>query len=67
MEKALAYAISVGIIGFGAWVLVAGLSSSVPAFWACALIPIAIGLWSACGERLKDVVPMDLTATERHS
>jgi len=50
MEKALAYAISVGIIGFGAWVLVAGLSSSVPAFWACALIPIAIGLWSACGD-----------------
>jgi hypothetical protein len=50
MEKALAYVISVGIVGFGAWVLVAGLSSSAPAFFACiALIPIAIGLVSAFG------------------
>jgi hypothetical protein len=51
VENALAYAISVGIVGFGAWVLVAGLYSSTPAFWVCgALVPIAIGLWSACGD-----------------
>jgi hypothetical protein len=51
MERALAYTISVGIIGFGAWILIAGLSSSAPALWACAaLIPIAIGLLSAFGE-----------------
>jgi len=51
MEKVLAYVISAGIIGFGAWIFVAGLSSGAPALWACvALIPIAIGLLSALGE-----------------
>ncbi|TYL99193.1 hypothetical protein FXB40_03545 [Bradyrhizobium rifense] len=50
MGKAAGYAISVGIVGFGAWVLVAGLYSSAPAFWVCvALVPIAVGVWSACG------------------
>lgn len=51
MDKALAYVISAGIIGFGAWIFAAGLNSSAPAFWACvALIPVAIGLLSAFGE-----------------
>jgi hypothetical protein len=48
MEKALAYLISAGIVGFGAWALIAGLSSGVPVLWTClALVPIAIGLLSA--------------------
>jgi hypothetical protein len=48
MEKALAYVISIGIAGFGVWILIAGLSSGAPALWTgLALIPIAIGLLSA--------------------
>jgi hypothetical protein len=48
MDKAAAYAISALIVGFGVWILIAGLSFSAPALWICvALIPIAIGLWSA--------------------
>ena len=51
MERALAYVISAGIVGFGVWILIAGLSTIAPALWACAaLIPIAIGLLSAFGE-----------------
>jgi hypothetical protein len=51
MEKAAAYAISASIVGFGLWILVAGLNSSTPALWICAgLIPIAIGLLSAFGD-----------------
>jgi len=51
MEKTLAYAISFVIIGFGAWIFVAGLYSAAPASWALvALIPIAIGLLSAFGD-----------------
>jgi hypothetical protein len=50
MQKAAAYAISLGIFGFGVWILIAGLSSSAPVFWICAaLIPIAVGLLSAFG------------------
>jgi len=50
MEKAAAYAISAFIVGFGLWILIVGLSSSVPALWICAgLIPIAVGLLSAFG------------------
>jgi hypothetical protein len=50
MQKAAAYAISVGLVGFGVWILIAGLSSSVPALWIClALIPITVGLLSAFG------------------
>jgi hypothetical protein len=50
MEKAAAYAISALIVGFGLWILIAGLSSSAPALWAlAALIPIAIGFLSAFG------------------
>ncbi|MDH2350543.1 hypothetical protein QCM80_07665 [Bradyrhizobium sp. SSUT112] len=51
MEKAVAYAISFGIIGFGACILVAGLYSSAPAFWFCvAFVPVAVGVWSACSD-----------------
>jgi hypothetical protein len=50
MDKALAYAISALIVGFGLWILIAGLSSAAPALWAfVALIPIVIGLFSAFG------------------
>ena len=50
MEKVAAYAISALIVGFGLWILIAGLSSSTPALWICAaLIPIAVGLISAFG------------------
>lgn len=51
MDKAAAYAISALIVGFGVWILVAGLSSSAPVLWICAaLIPMAIGLLSAFGQ-----------------
>ncbi|MCS3765815.1 MULTISPECIES: hypothetical protein [Bradyrhizobium] len=51
MEKAVAHAISIGIVGFGAWGLVAGRASSVPIFWSCvALVAIAVGIWSACSD-----------------
>jgi hypothetical protein len=50
MEKAGAYAVAALIVGFGVWILVAGLSSSAPVLWICAaLIPIAVGLISAFG------------------
>jgi hypothetical protein len=50
MDKALAYGISFLIVGFGLWILIAGLSSTAPAFCAfVALIPIVIGLLSAFG------------------
>jgi hypothetical protein len=53
MEKAAAYAISAFLVGFGLWILIAGLSSNAPALWICAaLIPIAIGL-SALSATLK--------------
>ncbi len=52
MQIALAYVISLGIVGFGAWIGIAGLSSSAPAVWIClALFPIAVGLLSISGER----------------
>ncbi|MET4018136.1 hypothetical protein [Bradyrhizobium sp. S3.2.12] len=50
MNKAAAYAISSFIVGFGLWILIAGLYSSTPAVWIVfALVPIAIGLVSAFG------------------
>ncbi|MBR0839790.1 hypothetical protein JQ607_06240 [Bradyrhizobium liaoningense] len=50
MEKALAYAISAAIVGFGVLIFVAGLSSSSPVLWTIvALVPITIGLVSAFG------------------
>jgi len=52
MDKALAYAISALIVGFGVWIFVAGLSSTAPALCAVtALIPIVIGLLSAFGPK----------------
>ncbi|TWB66384.1 hypothetical protein [Bradyrhizobium sacchari] len=50
MEKALAYAISALLVAFGAWILIAGLSSGSPALWTIvALVPITIGIVSAFG------------------
>ncbi|WP_271581101.1 hypothetical protein [Bradyrhizobium sp. CCBAU 45389] len=50
MEKTIAYAIAVLLVGFGAWILIAGLSSSSPVLWTVvALVPITIGLVSAFG------------------
>lgn len=50
MQEAIAYAISAAIVGFGVWILVAGLSSSSPALWTVVgLVPITIGLVSAFG------------------
>lgn len=50
MDKAVAYAISALLLGFGAWILVVGLSSSSPALWTLvALVPITIGIVSAVG------------------
>jgi hypothetical protein len=50
MEKALAYAISAALVGFGLLIFFAGLSSSSPALWTIvALVPIAIGIVSAFG------------------
>ena len=50
MEKALAYAVSALIVGFGAWIFVAGLGSSSPAPWTVVgLVQIAIGLISPFG------------------
>jgi hypothetical protein len=50
MDKALAYGISGLIVGFGFWILIAGLSSASPSLWAfVALVPIVIGLLSSFG------------------
>ena len=50
MEKAVPYAISALLVGFGALILIVGLSSSSPTLWTLvALIPITIGIVSAFG------------------
>jgi len=50
MDRLAAYAISAFIVGFGLWILFAGLSSSAPAIWICAaLITLAVGFSSAFG------------------
>jgi hypothetical protein len=52
MNKALACGISGLIVGFGLWIIVAGLSSASPLLLALvALIPIVIGLLSAFGPK----------------
>lgn len=52
MQIVFAYVISLGIVGFGAWIVITGLSSNAPATWIClALFPISVGLLSAFGER----------------
>jgi hypothetical protein len=57
MEKAAAYAISAIIVGFGLWILVAGLSSSAPALWICAIrrdiADRALAIVREIGERLR--------------
>ena len=51
MEGMLAYAISIGLVGFGIWVFVATLNYGAPILSACAaLILVAIGLVSAVGD-----------------
>jgi hypothetical protein len=47
MEKTAAYLISVGIIGFGLWILDTHLG---PAIWLVGFLPVAIGLASIFGE-----------------
>lgn len=50
MEKVVGYAISALIVGFGLWILVAGVDSSSAALWTVVgLVPITIGLTSAFG------------------
>lgn len=50
MEKAVGYAISALIVGFGLWIFVAGLDSNSPSLWTVVgLVPITIGLISAFG------------------
>jgi hypothetical protein len=50
MEQAAAHAVSAFIVGFGLWILIAGLDSGAPALWVCAaLIPIMVGLVSFVG------------------
>ena len=52
MDKALAYAISALIVGFGVWIFIVDLSSAAPTLCAVtALIPIMIGLLSAFGPK----------------
>ena len=51
MQKVVAYGISAFIVGFGVWIIVAGLNSGVAVAGICfGLIPIAIGLLSACSD-----------------
>jgi hypothetical protein len=51
MDRTIAFAISAGIVCFGAWIVVAAVYSSTPVVWVClALLPIAIGLISALGD-----------------
>lgn len=50
MEKAVVYAVSALIVGFGLWIFIAGLDSNSPALWTIVgMVPIAIGLISAFG------------------
>ena len=52
MDKALAYAISALIVGFGVWIFIVDLSSAASTLCAVtALIPIMIGLLSAFGPK----------------
>jgi len=51
MGKVAAYVVSAGIVAFGVWVVIAGLSSGAPLLWIClGLIPVVIGLLSAFGD-----------------
>ena len=52
METALAYLISVGIVGFGVWVVAAAKTGSdvFPIWIVLGLVTIAVGLMSLLGE-----------------
>jgi hypothetical protein len=49
MERATAYLISIGIIGFGFWIF-AKAGSSSPLLWTAGLASIAVGLASIANE-----------------
>jgi hypothetical protein len=49
MEKVLAYAISILIIGFGLWIFVDGFSWGSPAFEVAAIVSISVGFLSLLG------------------
>jgi len=49
MEKVLAYAISILIIGFGVWVFAEGFSWRYPAVEIAAIASISVGLLSFLG------------------
>jgi hypothetical protein len=52
MEKALAYLISVGIVGFGIWIIFASVAGSFALWpiWLAGLATIAVGLLSLSNE-----------------
>jgi hypothetical protein len=50
MEKVAAYLISIGIIGFGFWVLAIANSG----VWLAGLVPVVVGLASLFGEIQND-------------
>jgi hypothetical protein len=49
MTRAMAYLISIGIIGFGFWIFAAA-GSGWPVFWIAGLASIAVGLASTVNE-----------------
>ena len=49
MKRAMAYLISIGIIGFGFWIF-AKAGSGWPFLWIAGLAPIAVGLASIINE-----------------
>jgi hypothetical protein len=54
MEKAVAYLISVGIVGFGFWIIFASMagSSGSGLMWIAGSVPVAVGLFSLFNEIL---------------
>jgi hypothetical protein len=52
MDTVLAYLISIGIVGFGVWIVAADIAGSdiVPIWIVLGLLPIAVGLMSLFGE-----------------
>jgi hypothetical protein len=49
MEKAVAYLISVGIVGFGIWIVFAS-SAGSPGWWLAGSAPVIVGLLSLANE-----------------
>jgi hypothetical protein len=48
MDKAFAYLISVGIVGFGSWIISASPGSALT--WLAGSMPVAVGLLSVANE-----------------